>query len=329
MKPISVTFGEFLKTIREAARQGDFSKLIKFFPETGQESVSGDFDSLKKWYENPASRPKLIEEGRIFLKFPFFHEEIPNLIEKYELLYENEEIIAEAEKAFSWLCPQLKEIRRRMKVAKYGAQAVTIQEDFKSIIEKFNSLLPEEIRPSLSIRLTNDFPKSFKAKFLWFDSDYTLEWLNRLIDWADSYLLAFRKRPKRGRPVKPFNALLFHAINAFTHNKFDPKTRKIIQKDGKIRLVRNWRLIFAALIWIHVLYDLPEMRRFIKANENKDLETAIKNFISWAKREYSHFRASKKGRAKWGTIFPADLSEIFIGFEVPLIEKSKILITGL
>jgi len=320
---ISVTFKEFLRTIREAARRGDFYKLIEFFPETDRWTISG---ALQEWYENPASREQLVEEGRVIIKSHFFHINIPNLIDIYESLYENEEIIDAAEKAFSWLCPQLKEIRRRMKIAKFGAQAV--REDFENVVKKFNSMLPEKIRPSLSIKLTNDFPKSLKAKFLWFDSDFTLEWLNKWIDWADFYLMAFRKRPKRGRPVKPFNALLFHTVNEFTYFKRNPKTKELIQKDGKIRLVKNWRLVFAALICLHVLYDLPEMRPFIKANEKKDLETAIKNFISWAKREYSHFRASNKGRAKWGLNFPY-YSEISIGFHAPLIRKSGIQIIGL
>ena len=326
MEPISVTFGEFVKTIREAAARQDFYQLIKFFPETGRATISGDYDSLKEWYENPSSRPKLVEEGKIFIKFNFFHEKLPALIEKYEALYENEEIIERGEKAFAWLCPQLKEIRRRMKIAKFGAQAV--KEDFENIVKRFNSMLPEEIK-ALKIKLYDDFDKSLKAKFLWFDSNFTLEWLNQWLEWADFYLVAFRKRPKRGRPAKPFNALVFHTISAFTHNKFDPKTGKIVQKDGKIRLVRNWRLIFIALILLHVIYHFPEMARFIKANEREDLEIAIKKFVSWAKREHSHFRASKKGRGKWGTIFPTDLSEIFIGFHVPLIKKSRIQLIGL
>jgi hypothetical protein len=170
----------------------------------------------------------------------------------------------------------------------------------------------------------------------------TVKEIDKLINFAGTWARRLRNRPKTGRPPKPFNALLFYVVNAFIErvivwkrvdddgrgewrpivrmrslgasNVIRPPRhandwkRGYIERDGKFRIRKNWQLVCAALLWLHVLYDIHEMRAFIQDHKDEEAGVALRKFVSWAKREYSHFRESGKGRGKFGPAF-ADGSE--------------------
>jgi hypothetical protein len=108
---------------------------------------------------------------------------------------------------------------------------------------------------------------------------------------------------KKGRPAKRFSLLVFHIVNQFTRRAFTAK-REYIMRDGKFRVRKNWQLICAALLWIHVREGIPEMKAFIKEHEADDANTALRILTAQIKKEYSNLRRTGKGSGKFAGAFP-------------------------
>jgi hypothetical protein len=309
-------------------------EVERIFPETGRgitlqignyPTGHVDFEAWDEWKKFPDRRRGLIESGRVRIVWTFFDKKMPDLEKIFFALYsEGQEDIAKTKGFFRKLNSKLLEIHRRVRVSR-STENVFCQRDLALAVENFNASLP----PSFTrwqITAVNfgsrRLPPSKPARILghsrpirprpapgeWeFTFPVTILEIDKLINFAETWAKRLRSRPITGRPPKPFNALLFHVVNAFTQRCFTAK-REYIMKDDKFRVRKNWQLVIASLLWLHVLYDIPEMRAFIKTHENEEARTALKQFVSWAKREYSHFRESGKGRGKFGPAF-ADGSE--------------------
>jgi len=327
MKATSVTFcgslRELVLSLRKVVPIENRWEVIKIFPETGRyRSITGDIDSMGDYCKNPVRRMALLKQGKVRIIIPFFDKDIPKIEITFFALYsEGQEDIAKAEASFRRFNSELREIRRRLHVSR-SAENVFCQEDLARAVVNFNTSLPPSFagwkissecyrprtRPSKRVTICGHTFRPQPVPTEWeFTFPLTILEIDNLINYAETWAKRLRSRPKRGRPPKPFNALLFHVVNAFTQRCFTAK-REYIMKDGKFRVRKNWQLVIASLLWLHVLYDIPEMRAFIKTHDNEEARAALKQFVSWAKREYSHFRESGKGRGKLGPAF-ADGSE--------------------
>jgi len=330
MKATFVTFrgslGELLSSLRKIVPIENRWEMMKIFPESGRyRSITGDIDSMGEYCKNPARRIDLLKKGRVRLIIPFFDKKIPDLEKIFFALYsEGQEEVTKSEVSFKRLNGELREIRRRLHVS-HSAENVFCQEDLARAVENFNAFLPpsftkwqitaanfgpRRLPPSKPVRiLGHSRPIRLRpASREWeFTFPLTILEIDKLINYAETWAKRLLNRPKTGRPPKPFNALLFHVVNEFTQRVFT-RRREYIIKDGKFRVRKNWQLVCAALLWLHVLYDIPKLRAFIRAHENEEACAALQKLVSWAKREYSHFRASGKGSGKFGPSF-ADGSE--------------------
>jgi len=74
-------------------------------------------------------------------------------------------------------------------------------------------------------------------------------------------------------------------------------------RDGKFRVRKNWQLICAALLWIHVRKGIPEIKTFIKEHEDDDANAALRSLIAQIKKEYSNLRRTGKGIGKFARAF--------------------------
>ena len=129
-------------------------------------------------------------------------------------------------------------------------------------------------------------------------------------------------RNKRGRPLARFSILVFYVINQFTHKTFklnqekDPQTPKnrLINNsatmEGKFKTRKNWQLICAALILIHIKEGIPEMKTWINAHKNDEANDSLRRLTARLKKEYSHFRRSKKGYGKFYSSLSKNLANL-------------------
>jgi hypothetical protein len=327
VKATSVTFcgsfEELVKTLRKAARTNDRLKVINIFPETGRnQSITGDLDSLGEYCKNPGRRRELLKQGKVRIIIPFFENKIPDLEEILNALYPNtgQEAIECLRKSFDKLKSELREIRRRVHISRLPDYE-SLRAQFDTAIDGFNTSLqpscerwqitpenfgPYRLAPSKPVKiLGHSRPiRPRPARREWeFKFPLTIAEVEKLINFAETWGKRFRNKPKVGRPPKPFNVLLFYVVNALTKRCLTPK-REYIIKDGKFRVRKNWQLVCAAILWLYVLYDIPEVGSFIKSHKDEEAGAALKKFVSWAKREYSHFRESGKGQGKYGPAFP-------------------------
>jgi len=339
------SLGELVSSLRVAARTGIRREVQKIFPETARgisihirNTAEGyvDFEAYNEWRKFPERRQELLQQGRISVVWPFFDNKTLELEKTMCALYSPDpKAVEKAEGCFGAFLSRpdrcvdpedygLKEIRQYFNSSCCDENEVDIANNrIARAVERFNKSLPPAFekwrithenfrsRPSRLSKPVTIAGRTFRprpAPREWeFTFPLTIQEIDKLINFAETWANRLKNRPKTGRPPRPFNALLFHVVNAFTQRCFTAK-REYIMKDGKFRVRKNWQLVIASLLWLHVLYDIPEIRAFIKTHENEEARAALKKLVSWAKSEYSHFRESGKGRGKFGLAF-ADGSE--------------------
>ena len=339
------SLGELVSSLRVAARTGIRREVQKIFPETARgisihirNTAEGyvDFEAYNEWRKFPERKQELLRQGRIRVVWPFFDNKIPELEKTMCALYSpDRNAVAKAKECFGAFLSRpdrcvdpedygLKEIRQYFNSSCCDENEVDIANNrIARGVERFNKSLPPAFekwkitpenfrpRPSRLSKPATIAGRTFRPRPVpreWeFAFPLTILEINKLINYAETWAARLKNRPKSGRPPRPFNALIFHVVNCFTFRALDAK-RQYIRKDQLFKVRKNWQLIAAAFLWLHVLYDIPEMRAFIKTHENEEARAALKQFVSWAKREYSHFRESGKGRGKFGPAF-ADGSE--------------------
>jgi hypothetical protein len=310
----SVTFDDSLKELvrklRDAARANNRWALIKIFPDVERgRSVSGDFESLGQYYKDPARLPEFVRKGLIRINLPFFDSKIPELEKVLCALYpQNPGDVNNLKQSFSAFYGELQRIRqyfglsqRAKKKSDRNSAKEEFNEDINQAVKDFNNSLRKPFE-KWKIPVENSDTSISSEKRKWKISlpwPLKIEGVSALIDYAEKWKNYLRNRPKSGRPPKPFNAFLFHAVNAFTYRVFDAKGN-YVRKGEMYRVRKNWQLVFAALLWLHVNEEIPEMRKFIREHENETADATLKKFAVWAKREYSHFRESDKGQGKFG-----------------------------
>jgi hypothetical protein len=322
MKANSVTFcgslGELVASLRKAAHLGAGSRreVGKIFPETGRVIISGTSpESVREWKRRPDLRRALIESGRVRFFWLFFDAHIPELEGVLDALYPDAGpgLTISIEKCFRILSSSLREIRRRLRVSR-SPENEYCREDFDKALLNFNDSLPPAFARWKIIEgnFGASTPAVEQRKFRF---SLSIREVDKLIGEAEMMAAILHNRPmRRGRPPKPFNALLFHVVNTFTERCYTAKGN-CVMIDGKIRVRKNWQLICAALLWLHVLYDVPEMRAFIRAHESEEAGAALSKFVSWAKKEYSHFQETGKGWGKLEFAHPGGLENL----DIPLI----------
>lgn len=363
----SVTFsgslGDLVRTLRELAKTHveihlktsplEEEAVVKYcpqlreiFPQIGNlfllRTYSDNFNVLL--YPNRKGiTPELLRREVERNSLPLFEEKVSDFYQLYKLLSydrtENE--IKGEEKILSKFYRKLREIRPRMRLSRSPEFYI---KDIVSAVRYYSTF----------------FPNWFKD---WETEDLRPDQVDKLIAKIAGQLELNRYgfgRPSKGRPPKPFNALLFHVINQFIEPllvwkrvgengetgtpqcelvwpqdapvpqgfrewklayvgkdgklKFFKETFKplksqwerpwMCQLREKIRFRKNWQSVCAALLWLHVIEGIPEMERFIERHKKEDVNATLKKFVSWAKREYSHFLSSRKGIGKYGPASP-------------------------
>jgi hypothetical protein len=162
--------------------------------------------------------------------------------------------------------------------------------------------------------VVNNFNKSLSAGFeKWKCDPLLIERIDELISYSETWLDRLKDGPKFGRPPMLFNVLIFHVVNQFTKRSFDAK-RNPIMRDGKFQVRKDWQLICAELLWLHVHYGIPEIKAFIEAHRTEEASLALKRLTAIVKKEYQNFRRSKKGMGKFASAFQ-DGSE-FLGVRI-------------
>jgi hypothetical protein len=310
----SVTFsgslGELVRELRDAARAKNRWALVKIFPDVKRgRSISGDFESLGQYYKDPRRLPEFLRKGLIRINLPFFDSKIPELEKVLCAFYpQNPAEVDDLRRSFSELYSALRKARQYFGLSQHAKK----KSDRNSAKENFNDQIDQDLKKfndSLSMKFEkwkipvenldaslSPEERKWKISLPW---PLKIEGVSALIDYAEKWKNYLRNRPKSGRPPKSFNAFLFHAVNAFTYRVFDAKGN-YVRKGEMYRVRKNWQLVFAALLWLHVNEEIPEMRKFIREHENEMADVTLKKFAVWAKREYSHFRESDKGQGKFG-----------------------------
>lgn len=251
----------------------------------------------------------------------FFYEQIPELQKELNNLYPDLPFDDEKElKNFSKL---LRELSGGLRSISSIIKNPTTQESRTGM--GFQSNLNKEIQKKVAdfneALMGYDFFKCYEIKrdnkkIAWFDFNFplTISELEKLILYADfiyesatGYVRKGRRYVyvKHGPPPKPFNVLIFYVVTRFTQFVFDKKGNRV-ERDGKICQKKNWQLIIAALLWLHILERIPEIDSFIKDHKDMEANEAIKKLKRLIERQYRHFRASGKGRGKWGSWFQTE-----------------------
>ena len=334
----SVTFsgslGEFVRELRGTACLKNRWALIRIFPDVEYgSSVSGDFESLAQYYKSPECLFEFVRKGLIRINLPFFDSKIPDLEKVLCALYpENPGAVDILRQSFNILYGELRKCRQYFNLSRRGeGEREITNEDIDRAVIAFNDSLPTSSK-QWKIPLENSDAscspeeRNWKITFPW---PLEIRGFSKnqdtigLIDYAERWKNYLRNRPKSGRPPKPFNVLLFHVVNAFTFRVLDAK-RNYIEKGKMLRVRKNWQLVCAALFWLHANKEIPEMKKFIHDHEDEEAGAALKKFVAWAKREYSHFRESGKGQGKFGFYFPR--GEAYLG--IPLVYVTEKTLEG-
>ncbi|MDI6848694.1 MAG: hypothetical protein QME69_02755 [Candidatus Saccharicenans sp.] len=236
-----------------------------------------------------------------------FYEKISRLQKLYRLLYADQSIpeksLIKFREAARSLCHELKKIRKNLRLEKHEGGIDIKNEELEEAIKKFNDGLPE-IAKKFRIEANNE-------AIGWFDFRFplTIEELDKLVGFTEFILHGLRPQVRRGRMPEPFSVLMFYIIDDFTfyvYKKNQKSSRpEIVKKRGRVRLQKNWNLIIAAILWLMVLEGIEDSKLecFIEDHEKEKADEAIRKLQSWIERQYSHFRASGKGRGKWGGHF--------------------------
>jgi len=236
-------------------------------------------------------------------------EKIIELRKVYHFLFDEWDVdfrdLDELRKAVRLLNSELKKIRKSYKQSRTEGGIDICKEDAELAVEEFNDSLPG-IAEKLKIEANN------KA-ISWFDFHLPLtvqeigQEIEKLIAYTEFISRGLKMHTKRGRKPKPFSIFIFNIIDNFSHfvhkrSKQDPARLEIVKKRNKVRIQINWEAVIATLLWIHVLEGegIPELDWFIGQHVNTEARPAIKELVSWVERLYSHFRASGKGKGKWG-----------------------------
>lgn len=302
------SLGELVHGLRESNLKRSASAVIKYFPETGRNrSISGDsFDSLGEYCNCPDLRKKLLNERRVWFNVPFFDKDVPTLVrEVYAPLYSFDKAeVKKAKRALEQFCGELKKIRQYYnRSRREEGESTFANEDI--------ALVVRDLRRSGAKRFENWIIGGCSPDIGKID-DFIL----RAESWAG--MLSGSK--KRGRPPDRFSILVFHVVKCFTFRCFrwwrerkDGKykiQRDYIMRDGKFRVRKNWQLICAALLLIHVREGIPEMKTFIKEHEDEDANTALRSLTAKVKKEYSNLRRTGKGSGKFARAFPSPFLDV-------------------
>jgi hypothetical protein len=273
------SLGDLVHALREAASTKNRAEAIKIFPQTDQIKTLG---------------------GRVWETIPFFEKHLPELMrEVYQPLYPTDSIeVEESKKALEQFYRSLGKIKQYYKLSrrKEGEKAIANE----NIAGAFN-------------KLHSSHAKRFEN---WISGGQSpdIERIDDLIIRTKSWLGMLSGSKKRGRPSNRFNILVFHVVKRFTFRCFrwwwerkDGKykiQRDYIMRDGKFRVRKNWQLICATLLWIHVHEGIPEMKTFIKEHEDDDAAAALRSLTVQIKKEYSNLRRTGKGSGKFAGAFP-------------------------
>jgi hypothetical protein len=301
MKTFEGSLGKLVHDLRESGLKRNASAVIKYFPETGlNRTISCDsFKSFCRYNEHPDLRKKLLNKGRIRLNVPFFNRDILGLVrEVYNpLFFVDKSEVKKAKKALEQLYRALKKIQQDYNQPQLEeGERNWASEDIVSAVNDFNKSLPPEFEKWKCDPLRHDIEK-----------------INELIKYSKMWLDRMKDGRKVGQPPRIFNMLIFHVVNRFTKRSFDTKKNPIM-KDGKYRVCKNWHLICVALLWLHVNYEIPEIKAFIKTHGTEEASIALKKLTVIVKKKYQNFRRSGKGNGKFAGAFE-DGSE-FLGVRI-------------
>lgn len=323
------SLGEMVQILRQSIYEGNLGPWVEIFPEIESgRSISGNFSYLAKYCKYRKKKKfdrieKMMNQGKIWLEYSFF-EKILKLQTYFNLLYsENDENLTEITNILKGFNKDLKELRRRIHVSRWGIE--NVKDDFEKILEKIDSFISSS---HLKLKIPTKSP---------------LE-INELISFFDRLIKTLNNKPGAGRPINPFSAFVFYLINLFTERLYiwekinNPKItypvkyvspgivkpppgdlkewkRVLIRKNEKVRTKKNWMLIIAAIFYFHLFYDIPELRKFINDHRNEEAGTALKKLVCKLKKEYSHFPKAGKGLKKFSEPLPDE--SWFLGLKVP------------
>ncbi|MCX6575325.1 MAG: hypothetical protein NTV82_02905, partial [Candidatus Aminicenantes bacterium] len=246
-----------------AVQSGNRSEVEKIFPETRRWGMS--FNSLeadREWRYFPRRRAGLIRRGKAKKIVFFFDKDIPWLVKNIvEPIYSDEADIEKIKESFGRLNDKLKKIRQYFIVSHRNEEDIKgANNKIAQALQVFNGSILREI-PSL-----NPLP------------NFTIEKIDEFIffhsNWAEKTRII--TSPVFGRPPKTFSIIIFHVVNRFSERAFD-KNGEPIMKDGEHKIRRNWRLICAALLWLHVQYGIPEIKSFIENHKKEEAIAALGN----------------------------------------------------
>jgi hypothetical protein len=162
----------------------------------------------------------------------------------------------------------------------------------RDAINEFNNLLPSEFK-NWRFGSKTDFPS-----FLPYRINYplTVDDLSNLIIYTDM----FGGNPRRGKKTKPFSVLILNTVNCFTFRLLDGSGNYIMRGD-KYCARKDWQLICAALLWVHIQAGIPEIGHFIKQHMDANANLALGKLKLSVKKNYHNFyRADDSRHARMG-----------------------------
>jgi len=277
---------ELVSVLRESQREG----WIKLFPVIGRyySFLGRSLKSCDEWNKFPDRRRQLLSQGKIEM-LNFFDGQLSTLKRYLHVLYGGPNL----KKAHDKLNRNLRKIKQYFDLSRRGEGEIEFaNQDIVTAVKEFNGSLPPtlekwKIVPENRKTLLGDeggkdlFPLGIKR-------------ISVLIEYT-KYRKGF---PKIGQPAKPFNELLLVAVNRFTQRAYSADGSPIM-KNGLYRVCKNWQLVCAALLWLHVYFGIPEMEAFIKKHGSEDANAALKNFATIAKRSYHNWRRGQRGMGKF------------------------------
>lgn len=294
---------DLAQIIKEAAQAQDRKKAEQLFPQIGywRSAICYSPDYMDEWDSPPDHQQELVREGKISLVNSFFEYHLPEL-EEYVLPHLFRSNTTRARRAYRKFYGGLSKIRQYYNRSRQGiGERAFYEEDIAEAVSEFNRALPFS-----SWNLANE--------------SISFDKLDRLIEYAKQGLEMFIPKHKSGRPPKPFNILVFHIIDAFTFRYLD-RNGKPVMRDGKYRLIKNWQLVCASLLWLRAANQIPELEEFIAEYKEEKAEVALRGLISTVKMEYQNLRRYSRGMGKLAE--GLGVRSHYIGVNIPYISEHE------
>ncbi len=138
---------------------------------------------------------------------------------------------------------------------------------------------------------------------------YEFTELDKIIQRTEIHIKSLKIARKEGRHAKPFNIFFYNLLNKFSVYKRDEKRNLLYDRNGIIKIKKDWNLIFYLLFWIHFhKQKFEEVEKLIEKYNNESASDALRGIRKNLQRRYSHFE-SMTGQWK---IFGTNVKKVII-----------------